>query len=147
MRGHPGWCLGQKNRLGVPSPSGDSCLDDDPLQGRIHAQAISPDWVGGQPKHLGAVFAVLLAYPSKAPRVTSLRRASCGPASRLHGRWPAADQHRRREPLARSSKLQLITANDSFSRSMSDKDLERLQMALLTGGSGLLIGYVLGRRQ
>ena len=65
MRGHPGWCLGQKNRLGVPSPSGDSCLDDDPLQGRIHAQAISPDWVGGQPKHLGAVFAVLLAYPRK----------------------------------------------------------------------------------
>ena len=30
---------------------------------------------------------------------------------------------------------------------MSDKDLEGLQMALMTGGSGLLIGYVLGRRQ
>ena len=41
----------------------------------------------------------------------------------------------------------LISAALSFSRGMSDKDLERLQMALLTGGSGLLIGYVLGRRQ
>jgi len=41
----------------------------------------------------------------------------------------------------------LISAALAFSRGMSDKDLERLQMALLTGGSGLLIGYVLGRRQ
>ena len=41
----------------------------------------------------------------------------------------------------------LISATLSFSRGMSDKALERLQMALLTGGSGLLIGYVLGRRQ
>ena len=41
----------------------------------------------------------------------------------------------------------LISVALSFSRGMSDKDLERLQMALLTGGSGLLIGYVLGRRQ
>ena len=40
----------------------------------------------------------------------------------------------------------LISAALAFSRGMSDKDLERLQMALLTGGSGLLIGYVLGRR-
>ena len=41
----------------------------------------------------------------------------------------------------------LISAALAFSRGMSDKDLERLQMALLTGGSGLLIGYVLGRRE
>ena len=41
----------------------------------------------------------------------------------------------------------LISAALAFSRGMSDKDLERLQMALLTGGSGLLVGYVLGRRQ
>ena len=41
----------------------------------------------------------------------------------------------------------LISAALAFSRGMSDKDLERLQMALLTGGSGLLIGYVLGRRR
>ena len=41
----------------------------------------------------------------------------------------------------------LISAVLAFSRGMSDKDLERLQMAFLTGGSGLLIGYVLGRRQ
>ena len=41
----------------------------------------------------------------------------------------------------------LISAALAFSRGMSDKDLERLQMTLLTGGSGLLIGYVLGRRQ
>ena len=41
----------------------------------------------------------------------------------------------------------LVSAALAFSRGMSDKDLERLQMALLTGGSGLLIGYVLGRRQ
>jgi len=41
----------------------------------------------------------------------------------------------------------LISAALAFSRGMSDKDLERLQMAFLTGGSGLLIGYVLGRRQ
>ena len=40
----------------------------------------------------------------------------------------------------------LVSAALAFSRGMSDKDLERLQMALLTGGSGLLIGYVLGRR-
>ena len=30
---------------------------------------------------------------------------------------------------------------------MSDKDLERLQMAVLTDDSALLIGYVLGRRE
>ena len=41
----------------------------------------------------------------------------------------------------------LISAALSFSRGMSDTDLERFQMALLTGGSGLLIGYVLGRRR
>ena len=41
----------------------------------------------------------------------------------------------------------LISAALAFSRGMSDKDLERLQMALLTGGSGLLVGYVLGRRE
>ena len=41
----------------------------------------------------------------------------------------------------------LISAALAFSRGMSNKDLERLQMALLTGGSGLLIGYVLGRRE
>ena len=41
----------------------------------------------------------------------------------------------------------LISAALAFSRGMSDKDLERLQMALLTGGSGLLVGFVLGRRQ
>ena len=41
----------------------------------------------------------------------------------------------------------LVSAALAFSRGMSDKDLERLQMALLTGGSGVLIGYVLGRRQ
>ena len=41
----------------------------------------------------------------------------------------------------------LVSAALAFSRGMSDKDLERLQMALLTGGSGLLIGYVLGRRR
>ena len=41
----------------------------------------------------------------------------------------------------------LISAALAFSRGRSDKDLERLQMALLTGGSGLLIGYVLGRRR
>ena len=41
----------------------------------------------------------------------------------------------------------LVSGALAFSRGMSDKDLERLQMALLTGGSGLLIGYVLGRRQ
>ena len=41
----------------------------------------------------------------------------------------------------------LVSAALAFSRGMSDKDLERLQMSLLTGGSGLLIGYVLGRRQ
>ena len=41
----------------------------------------------------------------------------------------------------------LVSAALAFSRGMSDKDLERLQMALLTGGSGLLIGYVLGTRQ
>ena len=41
----------------------------------------------------------------------------------------------------------LISAALAFSRGMSDKDLERLQMALLTGGSGLLVGYVLGRRR
>ena len=41
----------------------------------------------------------------------------------------------------------LVSAALAFSRGMSDKDLERLQMALLTGGSGLLVGYVLGRRQ
>ena len=40
----------------------------------------------------------------------------------------------------------LVSAALAFSRGMSDKDLERLQMALLTGGSGLLVGYVLGRR-
>ncbi|RCL52248.1 MAG: hypothetical protein DBW85_06905 [Synechococcus sp. MED-G71] len=41
----------------------------------------------------------------------------------------------------------LISGALAFSRGMSDKDLERLQMALLNVGSGLLIGYVLGRRQ
>ena len=41
----------------------------------------------------------------------------------------------------------LVSAALGFSRGMSDKDLERLQMALLSGGSGLLVGYVLGRRQ
>ena len=41
----------------------------------------------------------------------------------------------------------LISAVLAFSRGMSDQDVERLQMAFLTGGSGLLIGYVLGRRQ
>ena len=41
----------------------------------------------------------------------------------------------------------LVSAALAFSRGMSDKDLERLQMALLTGGSGLLVGYVLGRRE
>jgi len=41
----------------------------------------------------------------------------------------------------------LISAELSFSRGMSDKDLERLLMAVLTSGSGLLVGYVLGRRQ
>ena len=41
----------------------------------------------------------------------------------------------------------LVSAALAFSRGMSGKDLERLQMALLMGGSGLLIGYVLGRRQ
>ena len=41
----------------------------------------------------------------------------------------------------------LISAVLAFSRGMSNKDVERLQMAFLTGGSGLLIGYVLGRRE
>ena len=41
----------------------------------------------------------------------------------------------------------LISVVLAVSRGMSNKDLERLQMAFLTGGSGLLIGYVLGRRQ
>ena len=41
----------------------------------------------------------------------------------------------------------LVSAALAFSRGMSDKDLERLQMALMTGDSGLLIGYVLGRRE
>ena len=49
-----------KKSPGGPPPSGDSYLDDDPLQGRIHARAKSPDWVGGHPKHLSAVFPVLL---------------------------------------------------------------------------------------
>ena len=41
----------------------------------------------------------------------------------------------------------LIAAALACSRAMDDRDVERLQMAFLTGGSGLLIGYVLGRRQ
>ncbi len=41
----------------------------------------------------------------------------------------------------------LIAAALACSRAMDDRDIERLQMAFLTGGSGLLIGYVLGRRR
>ena len=41
----------------------------------------------------------------------------------------------------------LIAAALACSRAMDDRDVERLQMAFLTGGSGLLIGYVLGRRR
>ena len=40
----------------------------------------------------------------------------------------------------------LIAAALAGSRAMDDRDIERLQLAFLTGGSGLLIGYVLGRR-
>ena len=41
----------------------------------------------------------------------------------------------------------LIAAALACSRAMDDRDVERLQMAFLTGGSGLLIGYVLGGRR
>ena len=41
----------------------------------------------------------------------------------------------------------LIAAALACSRAMDDSDIERLQLAFLTGGSGLLIGYVLGRRE
>jgi len=41
----------------------------------------------------------------------------------------------------------LIAAALAVSRAMDDRDVERLQLGFLTGGSGLLIGYVLGRRQ
>ena len=41
----------------------------------------------------------------------------------------------------------LIAAALAISRAMDDRDVERLQLGFLTGGSGLLIGYVLGRRQ
>lgn len=41
----------------------------------------------------------------------------------------------------------LIAAALTCSRAMTDRDIERLQWAFLTSGSGLLIGYVLGRRQ
>jgi len=40
----------------------------------------------------------------------------------------------------------LIAAALACSRAMDDRDIERLQLAFLTGGSGLLVGYVLGRR-
>ena len=41
----------------------------------------------------------------------------------------------------------LIAAALAVGRAMDDRDVERLQLGFLTGGSGLLIGYVLGRRQ
>ena len=41
----------------------------------------------------------------------------------------------------------LMAAALACSRAMDDSDIERLQLAFLTGGSGLLIGYVLGRRE
>ena len=40
----------------------------------------------------------------------------------------------------------LIAAALACSRAMDDRDIERLQLAFLTGGSGLLVGYVLGRQ-
>ena len=41
----------------------------------------------------------------------------------------------------------LIAAALAISRTMDDRDVERLQLGFLTGGSGLLVGYLLGRRQ
>ena len=41
----------------------------------------------------------------------------------------------------------LIAAALAVSQAMDDRDVERLQLGFLTGGSGLLVGYVLGRRQ
>ena len=56
-------------------------------------------------------------------------------------------RRRQGDGLMAGALMLLMAAALECSRAMDDRDVEHLQMGCLTGGSGLLIGYVLGRRQ